>query len=117
MALIKSFTLLNGAAGNYVRVGYYHCDHVAREASAHLMLYVSAAQRLAAPDAPLCLIAKLRLQGATFDTYLGTAALAALADPGPDPVRDQLYAAAQAEELLAGGGLTAVSLADAESDA
>ena len=114
MALEKSITLPNGASGNYIRVSFYRWDRDAKEASAHLMLYGSAALATSAPASPLCLIAKLRLGGAKFDEYLGAAALAALAAPGPDPVRDQLYAAAKAEPLLAGGGLTTVSLADAE---
>lgn len=113
MALQKTIALPNGAAGNYIRVGAYTWDRVTREASAHLLLYASAAYADSAPKSPLCLIAKVRLFGDKFDEYLSTAALDALVDAGPDPVRDQLYAAAKAEPLIPGGELTALSLADA----
>lgn len=115
MALQKVIALPNGSSGNYIRFGAYSWDDLAKEASAHLLLYVSEAQRIAAPRAPLCLLAKLRLSGDKFDEYLSTAVLEGLGDPGPDPVRDQLYQAAQAEPLVPGGGLTAaqIDLSDA----
>lgn len=109
MALQKSITLPNGAAGNYVRVGPYTWDPIAKESSAHLLLFVSAAQRTANPTASLCLIAKLRLIGAKFDQYLANSVL----DGETVTVLGQLYAAAKLEPLVAGGGLTDVDLSDA----
>lgn len=105
MALQKSITIENGATGDYIRIGLAPIDWMTREASVHFMLYASEAWRAAHPEAPLCLIAKLRLEGAKFEEWLGEAALAALVDPGADPVRDQLYAAAKVEPLQPGGGL------------
>lgn len=114
MALEKTFNLPNGATGNYVRIGMHTWDGLAKEASAHLVLHTSAAQRAANPSAHLGLVAKLRLTGQKFDDYLSTTALRALESAGPDPIRDQLYAAAKTESLVAGSGLTSVDLSDAD---
>lgn len=115
MAFQKSFTLPNGAVGNYIRLTAYFWDRTTKEASAHFSLFASSAYAASAPDQPLCLVAKLRLTAGEFDFYLSTAALAALENPGPDPVREQLYKAAKLEPLQPGGGLTRdqVSFADA----
>ncbi len=108
MALSKGFSFRNGASGSYIRVTAYRWDRSTREARAILTLYQDAAYAASAPDLPLLpVLAKLDLTGAKFDQYLGNAALA---DAG---VLAQLYAAAKVETLLAGGGLTAVNLADA----
>ena len=107
MALQKTITLPNGASGNYIRLGAYTWDRVSRECSAHLLLFTTAAQASSYPSAPLCLIAKLRLTGAKFDEYLGNSALEEATAAA------QIYAAAKAETLLAGAGLTSVVLADA----
>ena len=113
MALQKIIALPNSASGNYIKVGAFTWDVLTRESSCHLMLFASAAAAASAPAAPLAMIGKLRLNGAKFDQYLSTAALAALPSPGPDPIRDQLYAAAKAEPLVPGAGLTAIDLSDA----
>lgn len=106
MALQKTISLPNGASGNYVRVGTYAIDRLTREASIQFMLHGSAALAASAPDAPLCMIAKLRLNGAKFDEYLSSEALAAVGQN----IVEQLYVAAKAEPLLAGGGLTQAQL-------
>lgn len=111
MALQKSITLPTGATGNYIRIGAYTWDRMTREASAHLVLHTSAAQAAARPDAPLCIIAKVRLAGAKFDAYLGNSILS---DAGVNVLR-KLYEAAKSEPLQPGGGLTRgeLSLSDA----
>lgn len=115
MALTKSLTLPNGQTGNYIQVGAYSWDRLTREVSAHFMLFTSAAFAASAPDAPICLLAKLRLTGDKFDEYLGAAALAALDAGIKDPVRYQLYEAVKVEPIVAGGGFRqdTLSLADA----
>jgi len=108
--LQKTFTLPNQSSGNSIRVRYTHIDLNAREASAHFYLYVSAS---APKDCPLCLIATLRLTGAKFDEYFSAEALAALSNPGTDPVRTQFYLAALANEPVSvGGGITQTEFAD-----
>jgi hypothetical protein len=111
MALKKKITLPSGASGDYISVGAYTWDQITREASAHLMLHASAAQAAARPDAPLCLIAKVRLSGDKFDEYLGKKVLVS---KGVTAL-GQIYEAAKAEELIPGGGLTRdeLSLRDA----
>lgn len=106
MALQKSITLPNGSTGNYIRLGTYVVDRLSREASAQFMIHGSAALAESAPDSPLCMIAKLRLNGAKFDEYLSSEALAAVGQN----IVEQLYVAAKAEPLLAGGGLTQAQL-------
>ena len=110
MALQKTFTLPNGASGNYVRVGTFALDRLTREASIQFMLHGSAALAESAPDQPLCMIAKLRLGAGKFDEYLADDVLAGV----DGNVMAQFYAAAKVEQLIAGGGLTAVDLSDAE---
>ena len=109
MALQKSITLPNTAAGDYIRLGGYRWDRMTREASAHFHLFGSAAAASINPQSPLCLIAVLRLEGAKFDQYLSNAVLEAT----EATIAGQLYLAARSEPLIAGGGLTAVALADA----
>lgn len=113
MALRKNIRLPNGAGGDYIRLTFYRWDRAAREASAHFMLYASVAQANAAPNAPLCLIAKLRLAGLKFDEYLANAVLT-----DNRSVVAQLYRAAKTEPLVVGGGLTQteLSLSDAADD-
>ena len=110
MALQKTITLPNGASGSYIRVGAYTWDRQTNEASAHFMLHTDAAFAESAPGSPLCLIAKLRLQGDKFIQYLGNDALAV----DGVTVLGQFYAAAKIEPLLAGAGFTSISLADAQ---
>jgi hypothetical protein len=109
MALQKTINLPNGAGGDYIQVGPYYSDRLTKTASADLLLYVSAARAASNPESPLCVIGRLVLSGAIWDTYLSTPALQALAElghAGPDPTRHQLYAAVKAgEPLRAGGGL------------
>jgi len=109
MALSKTITLPNGAAGNYIRLGSYSWDRLTREASAAFLLHTSQALAAAAPSAPLCLIAVLRLNGAKFDAYLSNAAL----EREGKTVVEAFYDAAKVEPLIAGGELTSISLADA----
>lgn len=106
MALQSSVTLSNGVSGNYIRITGFWWDRLAKEASAHFCLYASQSYANSAPDMPLCLVAKLRLNGDKFDQYLSSDALAALENPGQDPIRDQLYSASKVEALQPGGGLT-----------
>jgi len=104
MALQKQFTLPNGVTGNYIRVGTYIVDRITREASICFMLHTSAAY---ASAEPICMIAKLRLNGTKFDQYLGADVLEEATTLA------QFYTAAKAETLLAGAGLTVVNLNDA----
>ena len=109
MALQQTIALSNGQTGNYIRVGSYLWDPITRQASANLLLYTSAAFRESAPSDPVCLIAKLRLVGDKFDEYLANSVLNGLTDT----VVAQLYAAAKAEALIPGGGLTSLDLSGA----
>lgn len=110
MALQKSIALPNGATGSYIRIGAYTWDRQTNEASAHLMLHTDAAFAESAPNSPLCLIAKLRLNGSKFLQYLGNDALSVEGVT----VLGQLYSAAKVEPLLAGAGLTTIALDDAQ---
>lgn len=111
MALQKSITLPNGVTGNYIRIGAHLWDRSTKEASCRLFLFTSAAYAASRPDQPLCLLAVIRLRGAKFDHYLSNTALAGQGVT----VLGQCYAAAKAEPLLPGGGLSRaeLSLADA----
>ncbi len=109
MALQKSITLSNGSTGNYIRMGPYLWDPMAHYASAQLFLFTSHAFAESAPDSPLCMIAKLRLEGGKFDQYLANSIL----DADGVTVVGQLYIATRAEPLLAGAGFTAIDLSDA----
>lgn len=109
MAFQKTTTLPNTAAGNYIRLSAYRWDRLTREASAQFLLFATEAAADAQPKSPLCLVAVLRLEGAKFDEYLSNAALAVEGVT----VAGQLYEAAKAETLIAGGGLTEVDLSDA----
>jgi hypothetical protein len=94
MALQKTITLPNGAQGNYVRIEQLEQQYAGKSVSCHLMLYAS--KVLADAGAPpLARIGKIRLNGAGYDRFLSRASLQALQTRGPDPVRDQLYAAAK----------------------
>lgn len=106
MALQKTITLRNGQSGNYIKLGPYFLDPLVKEASAQFMLHTDATHAASAPDFPICMIAKLRLQGAKFDEYLASAVLNA----GGVTTAAKLYTAAKAEPLIAGGGLTQAEL-------
>lgn len=110
MALQKHIALPNGTSGNYIRLTFYRWDATRREASAEFMLFASKERAKTQPHAPVCALIKLRLSEAKFDQYLSTEALQALEIRGPDPIRDQLYAAVKVEPLIAGGGLTEAEL-------
>ncbi len=101
MALLKTIALPNSTTGNYVRLAFFRCDFVAREVSAHFVLYASAAARISNSTEHLGIVAKLRLEGAKFDQYFSTA--------GVDQAA-ALYIAAKVEPLIAGGGLTELDL-------
>ena len=107
MALQKTIALPSGVSGNYIRLTSYRYDRSTLEASAIFALYLDAAHAQDGADYLVPVIAKLRLSDATFTQYLGAAALA------DHQVAAQLYAAAKVETLLAGGGLTSVTLDDA----
>jgi len=107
MALQKTIALPSGISGNYIRLTSYRYDRSTLEASAIFALYLDAAHAQAGADYLVPVIAKLRLSGAKFTQYLGAAALA------DHQVIAQLYVAAKAETLLAGGGLTSIDLSDA----
>jgi hypothetical protein len=102
MALQKTFTLPNGAAGNYVKIIAAPADYLSKEISVWFGLYLSAAQAATNPKATLSMadrpFAKLRLSGAKFDQWLSTTALAA--NPADDPFRAQIYAAAKVEPAI-----------------
>ena len=107
MALQKTIALPSGVSGNYIRLTSYRWDRSTLEASAIFALYLDAAHASGGSEYLVPVIAKLRLSGAKFTEYLGSAALA------ENEIAAQLYAAAKAETLLAGGGLTSVVLGDA----
>lgn len=107
MALQKTIALPSGVSGNYIRLTCYRWDRASQEASAVFALYLDAAHAAAGAEYLVPVIAKLRLSGAKFSEYLGAAALE------DHQVAEQLYEAAKVEPLLAGGGLTAMDLADA----
>ncbi len=111
MALKKPIKLPNGATGDYIQVGAYSWDRMTKEASAHLVLFASKKQASANPEAPLCLLAKLRLTGAKFDEYLSNEVL----EGGGATVIRQLYAAAKVEPLRPGGGITVAELTLADA--
>ena len=93
MAFQKTITLASGVSGNYIRLITYRWDRSTREAVALFALYLDAQAAQAGKQALTPFIAKLRLDGAKFDTYLGNAVLsehAAIA---------QIYAAARAEKV------------------
>lgn len=109
MPLQKTIILPDGTSGDFIRLGDFALNRDTREATATFRLYLSAAQYAAAPGAAMKqVIAKLRLNGDRFDAYLADDVL-----EGEVTLVGQLYVAAKAEPLLAGGGLTALSLADA----
>lgn len=98
MAFQKTLSLPNGASGDYITIGPYLLDPMTRTLSAHFHLYFSAALRASNPSDPLRpIVAKLRLSGAVFDSYLSTAALAEV--ESDDPVRSQIYAAAKVQPV------------------
>ena len=107
MALKKTIALPSGISGDYIRLTAFRWDRSTTEATANFALYLDAAHAQDGSDYLVPVIAKLRLSGAKFTQYLSAAALA------DHQVAEQLYAAAKLETLLAGGGLTSVTLADA----
>lgn len=109
MALQKTITRPNSTQGGYIRLRYFNWDDIDRVASGHFYLFATKAARDSQPKEPICLIAKLRLEGDKFDQYLSNAAIAAAKS---DHVR-QFYVAMKAEQALAGGGLTSIDLSDA----
>jgi hypothetical protein len=113
MALQLTIELPSGAQGNYIKILEIERGIGRRYLCCHFYLYASKAKADEnKPIWPTC-IAKLRLEDAKYDKYLSTAALAALPNPGPDAERTAIYAAARVEPLIAGGGLTSLSFADA----
>ena len=93
MAFQKTLTLPSGIAGNYIRLITYRWDRSTREAVALFALYLDAQAAQAGKQALTPFIAKLRLDGAKFEFYLGNPVLsdhAAIA---------QLYVAARAEKV------------------
>lgn len=112
MALKKIITLRDTTTGSYIRLDGFRWNRTARDASADFVLFATpaAAEAGATPLLNGAVIAVLRLSGAKFDQYLSNEAL------GGHEIAEQLYAAAKAEPALldAGGGLTAITFADAE---
>jgi len=110
MALQKVINLPNATSGSYIRLTGYRWERISREASAIFSLYSDATQAGAAPAQPVCpVIAKLRIDGADFDVYLAASVLT-----GDVTAVGQLYRAAKAMPLIVGGGLTELTLSDAE---
>ena len=96
MALQKSFTLANGIAGNYIRVGdSYEMNRREKTLTAHVTLFLDAAHAQARPDLPLAVIALVQLLDAEFDEYLGRDALATAAGN----VVAQLYVASKSVKV------------------
>lgn len=91
MAFQKSISLPNGVTADYFRITTFSWDRNAREASAYFALFLNS-QVAQSGQALVPIIAKLRLYGARFDEYLGTAAL----ETSSNDVIAQLYAAARA---------------------
>jgi hypothetical protein len=96
MALKKQVTLPSQAVGEYWRITSFRWDADAREASALIDLYVSAAARQAGASPVRKTLAKLRLTGADFDAFLSTGALAA----ADGDVVAQLYLAAKSKPAV-----------------
>jgi hypothetical protein len=95
MAFKKTLSLPSGVSGDYIRITAFRWDRGAREASALFALYRDAAT--AAAGQPLVpVVAKLRLEGPKFDTWLANANFGnALA---------RIYQAARAEALVSDFG-------------
>lgn len=108
MAFQKTISLPSGVSGNYIRVTSYRWDRYAKECSATLSLYLDATHAQGGGEPLVAVIAKLRLSGWQFTEYLGALALAEHAAVA------QIYAAARVEMLIAGGGITQISFADAQ---
>lgn len=78
MAFQKSVTLPSGVSGNYHRIHALRWDPVVKEFQCAVALYKDAATAADATKAPLVPeFARFRLSGASFDTYVGKAVLAA----------------------------------------
>jgi hypothetical protein len=105
MALQKTITLPNSTAGNYIMLDGRMEEKLNRQLSAHFLLYVTAAARASAPESPLGLVAKLRLDGDKYDEYLSEAAIAAVTAETDDKRTYQIYRAAKLEPLQPGLGL------------
>lgn len=102
MAFIKPITT-RGVDASYIKLTAYRWDTLAREASALFALFVDrdhCERCKRGEDQPLLpIVAKLRLAGAEFDTYVGNETLAeSAANAGTDAVA-HLYAAAKAVSL------------------
>lgn len=91
MAFQKSISLPTGVTADYFRISTFSWDRNSREAQAYFALYLNA-QTAATGQALVPIIAKLRLYGARFDQYLGTAAL----HSSDNDILAQLYLAARA---------------------
>lgn len=111
VALVQTTTLPNSLVGEYIRIGVYHVDYFAKEATAAFFLYTNAAAFVAAPNDPLSPtpVALIRLSGTLFDTYLAFSVLAS------SSVVEKLYDAVQTEltMVLPGSGLSALDLSGA----
>lgn len=95
MAFQKTIDLPSGVSGNYIRVSAFRWDRAAREASVLFALYKDAST--AAAGQPLReSVAKLRLEGAVFDTWLGNASLG--------NALEQIYMAARAVPVISDFG-------------
>lgn len=93
MAFQKKLTLSSGVSGNYIRLTTYRWDRATREAVALFSLYLDSASAQAGKQPLTPFVAKLRLEGAKFDSYLGSAVLA-----DHDAI-ERMYSAARVEPV------------------
>jgi hypothetical protein len=99
MAFQKSLTHpATKASGEYVALVSYRWDRSTREASALFGLFKDAAHAAELNASPCALVAKLRLQGESFDRYFGAGAT------DRERIAAQLYAAAKVEPIISDFG-------------
>lgn len=98
MAYQKTLTLPSGVSGNYLRLVSFSWDRNVREATAYFALFVDHAAAENGKAALTPWVAKLRLEGAIFDQYLGNAALVG------DDILGQLYVAAREQPVISDFG-------------
>ncbi|ACB76715.1 hypothetical protein [Opitutus terrae] len=97
MAFQKTFILPNGITGHYLRIGAHRLDRRTREASFQFDLFASQAHADACPADPVrSLVAKLRLDGDKFDTWVSHTAMA----QSGQTLYARAYAAAKVESVI-----------------
>lgn len=92
MAFQKTLALPTGVSGDYFRMTAFRWDRTTKEASAQFALFLNEATATAGGQPLVPVVAKLRLSGEGFDTYLGPDVL----ESSEGDVIAQLYTAAKA---------------------